>query len=241
MESPITVILLTFNSERIIGRTLEAACRISSDVHVVDSFSEDATLQIARRFCATIVQRSFENYGDQRNWAIKNIPAPGGWQLHLDADEELTDQAISEINALDLVATPIDGFMIRRRTAFMGKVLHWGGLSTTWHYRLFRNGKGKCEDRLYDQHFLPSGTVGYLRGSMLDHNTDTLSEWTVRHNRWATLEAREVTQDTDGHGQILLPKAAGTPSQRKRYMKSIYYSRECGVLGDFLAARDVRS
>ena len=224
MAPKITIIFLTFNSEKTIRQTVEAARQISDDIHFVDSFSKDSTLDIGRELGVEIVQHPFADYGSQRNWAIDTIAAPGGWQLHLDSDEELTAEAIAEIKALDLETTTTDGFMIRRRIAFMGKELHWGGLATTWHYRLFRNGKGRCEDRLYDQHFLPLGTVGYLKGTMIDHNIETLTEWTTRHNKWATMEAEEVMKAQEEACGALQPDALGTPSQRKRYMKSKYYA-----------------
>ena len=63
-------------------------------------------------------------------------------------------------------------------------------LAPTWHMRLFRAGKGRCELREYDQHFFCTGTTARLHNSMLDDIRMSLSEWTYRHNRWSDAEVR---------------------------------------------------
>jgi hypothetical protein len=74
-----------------------------------------------------------------------------------------------------------------------------GGMSPTWHLRLFRNGEGRCEERKYDQHFyLTQGSAGRLQGVMIDEIRMPLSEWTARHNRWSDAEVMEQTAAMDG-------------------------------------------
>ncbi len=84
-------------------------------------------------------QHAFENYGAQRNWAIDNLVLRYPWQLHLDADERLTPGLIASIRSLP--ENPTDsGFLIGRLVQFLGRQLRHGGMSPTWHLRLFRNG-----------------------------------------------------------------------------------------------------
>jgi hypothetical protein len=94
-------------------------------------------------------------------------------------------------------------------------------MSPTWHLRLFRGGVGRCEDRIYDQHFLlTSGTSGQLQGTMIDDIRMPLTEWIARHNRWADGEAAELdSKETSGR---LQPDARGNPAQRKRYLRQKY-------------------
>ena len=116
-----------------------------------------------------------------------------------------------------------DGYIFVRRIVFMKKVLKYGAISKTWHMRLFRDGKGKVEDRFYDQHFICFGPVKILKGNMLDYQEMSLSEWTVRHNKWSDFETREIC----GAG----PKGPGTVKgarrgniiEQKRREKEIYY------------------
>jgi len=215
-----SVILLTFNSEDTIGTTLEQARRVAVEIFVVDSGSTDDTLELARRAGATAVQHPFEHYGAQRNWAIDNLPVSNPWQLHLDADEWMDEALVSAI--LGLPDNPEhSGYFLPRYVRFLGRVLRHGGMSPTWHLRLFRTGVGRCEERRYDQHFLVlSGTTGQLPGAMIDDNRMPLTEWTARHNRWADNEVAELgSEETAGR---LAPDARGNPAQRKRYLRERY-------------------
>jgi glycosyltransferase involved in cell wall biosynthesis len=223
-KSKISAIILTFNSANSIERTLRGAFQVSDDIHIVDSYSTDDTVEICKRLGCKVVQHPFNNYADQRNWAIDNLALSNSWQLHLDADEEMTAELIDGINNINLETTGVDGWMFGRRVVFLGAVLRFGAISLTWHYRLFRSGAGRCESRFYDQHFVPKGTVGKINAFMLDHQEMTISEWTIRHNRWADLEAREVSNRalTD-EDNIVKARFQGNDIERKRYMKSQYY------------------
>lgn len=215
-----TVILLSFNSEDTLGATLSSAQRVSSEIFVVDSFSTDRTVELARAFGATVVQHAFEHYGAQRNWAIDNLPISTPWQLHLDADEWMDNQLVAAILALPDEPEHA-GYFLPRYLRFLGRILRHGGMSPTWHLRLFRTGVGRCEDRKYDQHYLlTSGTSGQLQGVMIDDIRMPLTEWVARHNRWADGEVAELNSgDTSGR---LEPDARGNPAQRKRYLRQKY-------------------
>jgi glycosyltransferase involved in cell wall biosynthesis len=214
------VVVLSFNSEDTLSATLRRARLVSSQIFVVDSFSKDGTVELARSLGATVVQHPFEHYGAQRNWAIDNLPITCPWQLHLDADEILDDKLVAAI--LDLPAEPEhSGYFVPRNLRFLGRVLHHGGMNPTWHLRLFRTGVGRCEDRKYDQHFLLlSGTSGQLAGFMVDDIRMSLSEWTARHNRWADSEVAEL--DSGESAGRLHPDVHGNPAQRKRYLREKY-------------------
>jgi glycosyltransferase involved in cell wall biosynthesis len=215
-----TVILLTFNSEDTLGATLKSACQVSDEIFVVDSYSKDGTVELARSLGATVVQHPFEHYGAQRNWAIDNLPITRCWQLHLDADEWMDDELIAAIQLLPEEPEHA-GYFLPRCLRFLRRVLRHGGMSPTWHLRLFRTGVGRCEDRKYDQHFLlQSGTTGKLPGVMVDDVRMPLTEWTARHNRWADNEVAELDAgESEGR---LRPDAFGNPAQRKRYLRQKY-------------------
>jgi glycosyltransferase involved in cell wall biosynthesis len=217
----ISVIILTFNSESTIAQTLASARKVSDDIHVVDSLSKDRTLEIAREFGCNIVQHPFEHYGAQRNWAIQNLPLRYEWQLHLDADEFLTPELIGEIIRLKQhFPADVNGYFIPRLTRFLGRDLRHGGHYPIWHMRLFRTGKGRCENRRYDQHFMLEGRGERIHAPMVDDNRMSLREWTERHNRWADAEVQEIlSPTTEG---ILQPSLSGSPMQQKRALRGLY-------------------
>jgi glycosyltransferase involved in cell wall biosynthesis len=221
-STEISVIILTFNSEQTIGQTLESARLVSNDIHVVDSYSSDRTLEIAAAHGARIVQHPFVHYGAQRNWAIDNLPIRHGWQLHLDADEFLSPQLIAAIATLKVRGYgDADGFYLPRMTRFLGREIRHGGHYPTWHLRLFRNGAGRCESRRYDQHFLLlRGKARRIAAPMIDDNRMSLTEWTQRHNRWSEAEADEILQPT--REGVIQGRLGGTPMERKRALRGMF-------------------
>ena len=214
------VILLSFNSEDTLDATLARARLVSDEIFVVDSFSQDGTVKLAETLGAIVVQHPFEHYGAQRNWAIDNLPITKQWQLHLDADERMDDQLVSEIQKL-ADEPEHSAFFLPRYVRFLGRILRHGGMSPTWHLRLFRSGAGRCEDRKYDQHFIvQGGTTGRLSGVLIDDIRMPLSEWTARHNRWADGEVTEL--DADQTTGRLQPALFGSPTERKRFLRQHY-------------------
>jgi glycosyltransferase involved in cell wall biosynthesis len=219
---PVSVIVLTFNSAATIGATLDSLAGLTDDVHVVDSGSTDETSTIVAAKGAKLALHPFENYGAQRNWAIANLPLAHPWQLHLDADERLTPELKAEIAAL--LAKPVDdaigGFYVPRLVHFHGQPLRHGGMYPIYHMRLFRTGRGRCEARKYDQHFQADGRTEKLVHPMIDDIRLTLSEWTVRHNRWADAEVDEILNP--GGDGVIAP-GSGDPVAEKRRARGWYY------------------
>jgi len=216
----LSVVILTYNSESSIAETLQSIGRLSDDIHVVDSFSKDRSVEIARSFGARLVEHAFENYGAQRNWAMASLPLKYNWQLHLDADERLTPELRQEIMSLPEEAE-VSGFYLPRLMRFLGHPIRHGGLSPTWHLRLFRAGAGACETRKYDQHFYAkTGETRKLNGYMIDDLKMSLSEWTIRHNRWSDAEVEEQLGGQEE--SRIAGKLAGNPVERKRYLRMLY-------------------
>jgi len=220
MPAKLAVVVLTFNCASVVERTLSAAQRLTSNIICVDSGSTDGTVDILHRFGCEVHQRPFKHYADQRNWAIQTIAGRYAWQLHLDADEILDDEAIDAVTRALADPHGNAGFLLRRRTYFLGQALRHSGTGI-WHLRLFQS--GTCEDRLYDQHFICSGSVGRLGGWIHDMNVGTLTEWIARHNRWSDLEARQLLRPIGSTGDVLQARLLGDPRQRRRLYRGWYY------------------
>ena len=220
----LSVVILSHNSEATIGATLTSAARVSDDIQVVDSGSMDNTLEIVRTAGAKLYHHAFENYGAQRNWAIATVPLRHPWELHLDADERLSEPLIAAILKLKEsgFAGPQVGYFIPRLMMFLGAPIRHGGMYPIWHMRLFKRGHGRCEDRRYDQHFYVDGPTGRLPYPMIDDIRMPLGEWTARHNRWADAEAEELRLGSSGSGVIVPQLTGGTPVQQKRALRAGY-------------------
>jgi glycosyltransferase involved in cell wall biosynthesis len=219
------VIILTLNEEKNLGSCLASLEGLDCEIFIVDSGSTDSTVEIARAHGARVIAHQFENYGAQRNWAQENLPLSAEWVLHLDADERLTPELVREINGVLLgTGDAVDGFLLRKRTVFMGRWIRHGGHYPSYHLRLFRRSRGVCEDRLYDQHFVVAGPVKSLQHDYIDIVASDVFAWTVRHARWAGLEAAELAGRGSGGRQIRAAYWRG-PIERRRWLRDRLYGR----------------
>lgn len=223
------VVVLTFNSAKIIRETIAQALKVSPNVFIVDSGSTDGTPEAGSSMGCEVVHHKFVNYSEQRNWAIAKIAPLYTWQLHLDADEVLDEQALAGIQKV-LAGTPTHGaYLLKRRDYFMGKMLRFSGVNP-WHLRLFRSGVAQCENRLYDQHFVSLHPAAKLPGLMHDKNAASLSDWTQSHNRWSDLEALESSKLVNKNdADILQARLLGDARERTRFIKSLYYRLPVGL------------
>ena len=234
----LSVIILAHNEEHNLPACLASLGGLDAEVFVVDSGSSDRTLEIARDAGCQLVAHPFENYARQRNWAFDHLPIRTPWTLCLDADERLTPELAAEIGALvTQPEVPHDGYMLRKRTLFLGRWIRHGGQYPAWHLRLFRSGRGRCEDRLYDQHFIVRGSVGRLHNDYIDVITSDLGTFIARHNRWAELEAQQILAARGAaipQPGIVAARLTGTAIERRRFLRIRVYQRFPLFLRPFL-------
>lgn len=224
---PLSVIILTYNEEKNIKACLESLGDYFSEIFIVDSGSTDKTLELIEAYPVKVFHHPFENYSTQRNWAFANLPLAHEWILNMDADHRLTPEFIEEIASKFKVgiAEHINGMLASRKTLFMGKWIKYGGHYPTYHAVTFRKGKGACEDKLYDQHFKVEGDVIKIKGDIIDLITESLSTFTLRHDKWSNLEAlQQFAHQTPQLGTIKGAFANGNPIEKRRYLKNIYES-----------------
>jgi glycosyltransferase involved in cell wall biosynthesis len=224
--APVAAVVLTHNEEKNLPDCLAALAGWVEELFVVDSGSTDRTVAIAREAGATVFEHAFEHYGAQRNWAIDHLPITAPWTLHVDADERITPELRASITAALARESPagerLAGFLVSRRTMFMGRWIRHGGHYPAWHLRLMRTGAGRCEDRLYDQHFYVSGTVQKLQGDLIDTLTPDVATFTARHLRWAALEAAEHEAPPDAEGRIRGKLGTDNAIEQRRWLRDWY-------------------
>ncbi|MFT4061210.1 MAG: glycosyltransferase family 2 protein [Edaphocola sp.] len=192
-KNSITTIILTYNEAKHIERCITNALLFSEKVIIVDSFSQDNTKEIARGLGAEVYEHEFINHAAQFNWALENVDIATEWIFRLDADEYLSEELIDEINTeIPNVPTEISGLVMERKMVFLGKTINKGNVK--WNMlRLFRTGKGKCEERWMDEHIvLFEGTSKMLRNVFYDDNLNSLGWWIGKHNAYSIREAVDL-------------------------------------------------
>jgi hypothetical protein len=119
----------------------------------------------------------------------------------------------------------VDGLLMSRRTVFLGRPILHGGHYPAYHLRLFRRTLGRCEDRLYDQHFLVPGATRQITGDLVDVITSDLTVWMIRHAKWGAAEAEETATNGETSAGGVDARPTGTPIERRRWLKKSVYER----------------
>jgi len=195
----ISVIILTFNEEKHIRRSIQSVRSISDDIIIVDSFSSDNTINISKKLKAKIFKNKFINQAQQFNWALNNIKIKNNWILRLDADEYLSKELIIEIKKklpeINL-NKEINGICLIRKQFFLRKLIRFGGRGKLIMLRLFRKNYGICENRLMDEHIMiKKGKILKFKNFFCDDNFNNLENFKEKHKRYAKREAKQYLID----------------------------------------------
>jgi glycosyltransferase involved in cell wall biosynthesis len=185
---PISAAVICFNEERNIARCLEALAWCEQTV-VVDSGSTDRTVEIARQFRCEIVQRKFDTFMNQKNFALDQCRHE--WVLSADADEVITPALTAEIEKLDFAAP---GYLIRRQTFLGDRQILRGAWSRDDHVRLFRKSCGRWGGTNPHERVFLEGTPRRLKAPMLHYSYRTRQEFLERNRKYAELMAEHFAR-----------------------------------------------
>jgi len=228
--SEITAVVLTFNEELHLERCLRSISKLTDTLIVVDSFSTDSTIAIAKKFNATILQKVWENnHALQFNWALDQLRLDGeDWILRIDADEVLTDELICEIQQkLPLLSSDIHGVNFGRKITFQRKLIRFGGVGKNKVLRLFKYGYGRSQSHWMDEHIKVLGEIVTFKESIIDDNLNNLTWWTAKHNNYASREAVELLliQFPEFRKDNEVLGDSKTSLRPKRWIKEAVYSK----------------
>src|ERR1700693_6205605 len=119
---PVAVIMISLNEAHNMEAVLQNLRDWAKEIFLVDSYSSDGTVDIALRHGVNVVQRRFRGFGDQWNFALRELPISAPWTMKLDPDERLSDTLKQEIAAA-IIADDVDGLSFDRRLWFMNRSL----------------------------------------------------------------------------------------------------------------------
>lgn len=193
-DPSISVVILTFNEEIHIERCIRSVLSICENIYVIDSFSQDKTVEIARTLGAQVYQRAWKNYADQFQWALDFCPIHSTWVMRLDADECLNSKMQeSLLPELSRAPEEVNGVICDLRNVFMGKVIKYGGYDPLKLLRIWKVGRGRIESRWMDEHIVLDGGKAILAsGEILHNNLNNHRWWTDKHNKYADREMVDI-------------------------------------------------
>jgi glycosyltransferase involved in cell wall biosynthesis len=212
---PVAVVMISLNEAHNMAEVLENLKGFAQEVFLVDSYSSDETVDIALSFGVQVVQRRFRGFGDQGNFAMRELPMTAPWTMKLDPDERLSDDLKQSIRKI-ILGGGADGFTLRRRLWFMGKPLPIKQIIL----RGWRTGTCRFSDVLVNEHPLIEGRIVEATGDLEHHDSPDLHHWFDKQNRYTTQEAliRFRKMPMAAH-----PKLFGSKLERRIWLKKYFF------------------
>jgi glycosyltransferase involved in cell wall biosynthesis len=193
-NNTISVVIITYNEERNIMDCLESV-KWADEIVLVDSISQDRTVELCRKITDKIYRRPWPGFGPQKNFGIDHTTSE--WILIVDADERVPAALRNEI--IETVRQPGEkvGYHIPRRNFWYGKWIRWAGMYPDYQLRLFKKAAGRYNDVLVHENLILNGPTGYLKNP-LDHITERrLSDHMKKFMQYTTLAAEEKAKKRD--------------------------------------------
>jgi glycosyltransferase involved in cell wall biosynthesis len=200
----LTAIVTTFNEEVNVKACLESL-DFADEILLVDSFSTDRTLAIARAFPGgklRIVQREYFGSAAQKNWAMDQVSTP--WILIVDADERVPEALAGEIQSVLEAGPTAKHYFIRRQNFFLGRLIRHSGWSTDKVVRLFERGAARYPNRRVHADLATHGPTPTLAHPMLHETYRSMDQALEKLHRYATWAAADAYRANRSPGPIEL-------------------------------------
>ncbi len=183
----ISTVVLTKNEEKNIERCLMSVKALQGEIVVVDSLSDDRTVDIARTFTDKVIINPWPGFSAQRTFALTHTAHD--WVLWLDADEELSEDLLNEIKAL---VFDKDGYEIPRLVHYLGSWIRHGGWYPDYTLRLFNKTRGEFTGSLVHEAFKVEGPKGKLKSPIYHYPYRTITHHIEKMNSYTELAALEM-------------------------------------------------
>ncbi|HEX9305651.1 MAG TPA: glycosyltransferase family 2 protein [Thermoanaerobaculia bacterium] len=198
----LSAIVTSFNEAINIRECLESVT-FADEVLLVDSFSADSTLDLARQVPGVrILQREYFGSAAQKNWAMDQTVHP--WVLIVDADERVTPGLAREIQDLLERGPEASFYSIRRRNLFLDRLIRHSGWSTDKVVRLLRRGAARYPRRRVHADIRPEGPAPTLNSSLLHYTFRSLGQYLEKLHRYAEWGAADAYRRGKDSGALQL-------------------------------------
>ncbi|HXV28477.1 MAG TPA: glycosyltransferase family 2 protein [bacterium] len=182
----LSVFIITYNEEKNIERCLRSIAW-ADEIIVVDSFSEDQTVEISKKYSAKVFLRDFTDYADQKNFALSQTTRE--WALSLDADEEVTEELKDEIMATIQSPAALAGYRIPHHPFIFKRKFFFSGTQDAKPMRLFRKSAARYAQPIHEKVII-QGETGTLKRPFLHYTYETIGDYFQKFNRYTSMEAQ---------------------------------------------------
>jgi len=190
----ITAIIPTYNEAHNIAAAIETVSWCD-EIIVVDSFSKDETIEIAKSKGAKVLSHEYEHSAAQKNWVIPQ--AKHEWILLLDADERMSPKLNAEIQKmLQENSMKFDAYWIRRENHFLGKKINYSGWQNDKVIRFFKRDTCKYEDKKVHAEVITSGGISILKNRIVHYTYKDFNHYMEKVHRYTTLSAKDHASKT---------------------------------------------
>ncbi|MFH0732430.1 MAG: glycosyltransferase family 2 protein [Candidatus Omnitrophota bacterium] len=187
-KMPLSVVIITKNEEQRLKECLESV-DWASEIIVLDDFSKDKTLDIARQYTNKVFQKKMEIEGAHRNYAYSL--ANEGWVLSLDADERVSPELKNEIIKIITDGTICNGFTIPRRNYIGNTWIQHGGWYPSAQLKLFRKGEFKYEEVEVHPRAFMKDPRGEIKADIIHYTYRDISDFVKKLDKQTTMEAKK--------------------------------------------------
>ena len=189
---PVSVYVLTFNNRRTIERCLKSL-GWAEELVVVDSYSTDGTYEISKQYTGKVYQRKWTDHRDQYQYAADHTTKD--WILFVDADEEIPEELAEEIRrVLRGKANDVVGFVVYRRTYYLGRWIRYGGWYPDYEIRLYRRDKGRWQGGLHAK-VVVKGEIGALKNQYLHFTYRDISDQIQTIDKYSRIAAEDLLRN----------------------------------------------
>lgn len=185
---PLSVIIITRNEADRLPRGL-ASLAWADQIVIVDSGSQDGTLELARSAGAEVHTQPWRGYSAQKEFALTRTRH--AWVLWIDADEVVTPELRESITAVLCAAPTHEAYTVNRRTSYLGRFVRFGGWYPDRKLRLFRRDCARFDGRLVHEELRVGGSIGHLSGDLLHYSYRDLNHHARKTQEMAAIWASQ--------------------------------------------------
>lgn len=188
MRQPLSAVIITLNAAHQLEACLQSI-RFVDEIVVIDSGSNDNTVELAKRYNARVIHQDWLGFGKQKQFAVAQ--ASHDWVLSIDSDERVSNKLQLSINQ-NLQQPTAQVFKMPRSNKFMGRFLKHGEGYPDWSPRLFNRKFANWSDDKVHEKVLTSEAIAILSGDLLHESGEDIAIYLQKQNRYTSLQAEQL-------------------------------------------------